>query len=1160
MRNLFTTLKSIVAAAIVASMTLAASCSYDDTAIKNRVDQVEQDLATLAERVTALENQLKTDVANLTELINGKVVVTGVTVDENGATTVTLSDGKSFVVYPEVEDTDTNTTIVPELGDDNVLYWAIYNDGEFTKWLELDGEKVKVYDGNDQCTCVPVVDTNDNDDTIVAPYKDAEDGEYYYAIIDVKNNNAFVEWYLVDGEKVKVYDGNDDTDTICECKPVELTFKVDDNGNLVFSLDGGATWAETGLSASSAGAQLFSGVVDNGAYVTFTLAGGAEFTVIKAELIEFNATRGQLYVLPGETKELPFTINTAVADVNVMNQPLGWKAEVALAPVEEEESGDDEMGVMPLAVGGTELVLKITGPSKEFVDAGFAAKEGEIAIHFNGNNGTCQVGKIAVNLAELTLAVDKNGNVHIENSVAVTTTDYWGEEYTDFAPIQIGVMTKANYDAFLAGTLNMATAYEDGDFNFTTYGFSNIVDVLYYEEGVCEKAVYDFTIADVSKMFYPNYEFVAGNEYVLFLYTEETLDMSTYSTYPVLESAIVAEYKSVLVDVTIVEGSVTWNDATLKMSLAGFTNYLVGWVSDAYVQEMISYNMCTDLNSFLDMWLKSQSGSGINMDAGAIISDGMPLGTELKLSEMAEYSMTYWAPAVEPNNTYYLYVYPFNMETEMDLYALAPTHEDAYLFGTFTTANITKGDFVVEPTYTPTYGSYTMEVEVTFAEEYTIYYEFYSEGAIEEDERIAQVFEDCYQSQTGTTVYAEAYNYGEYPQYLSMVVINAAGEYVYVEKEFTGPVPEVFFTFTTATDLGGNKWKFSNEAGEYITIPFGSELKAGTYVTSYYGGEGTYDYNNGEVYAPEYGFDNGGYASWFTGSGKDLVVTETDGVYSFTFQFSGCNDFVNYTSVLCEATFTGTLGAEEPALETKEITEFIYEGRWYELDDDESTVSGSDFVYTVKGADFEYRLGVYYALANEDGTLPIGTINYCYNAFDMMYASWNGFVIVSDNVYYNSTLVVEEGKITLNIDGVASYVYEGEITIGGADEGGNEEAGDGTITLTNLGEAYTTSYYTCYPFSDASGENAVTIVVDTYSGVYNGFIAANQFTTFQSSYGYVTNGQHFSFIDESLKINGVAIANNDVTAASLSVVNGDTKEVTLKVTVDGTEYTLQYNN
>lgn len=102
MRKIFTTLKSVVAVALIAAMTLAASCSYDDSAIKERVSNVEKDLAALTQRVEALEKKLQSEVDALKALIDGQVVVVDVVTDAEGNQTIKLSDGKEITVLAPV--------------------------------------------------------------------------------------------------------------------------------------------------------------------------------------------------------------------------------------------------------------------------------------------------------------------------------------------------------------------------------------------------------------------------------------------------------------------------------------------------------------------------------------------------------------------------------------------------------------------------------------------------------------------------------------------------------------------------------------------------------------------------------------------------------------------------------------------------------------------------------------------------------------------------------------------------------------------------------------------------------------------------------------------------------------------------------------------------
>lgn len=1034
MRKLFSTLKSVVAVAIVASMTLAASCSYDDTAIKNKVDKVESDLAALTERVDALEQRFTEEMPTLEDLLDGKLVITEVTTDADGNTTLKLSDGSTVTVLAE-------------------------------------GLQYRVTGG----------------------------------VLEVS----------ADGE----------------------------------------TWVALGVEPEFV---IADAVVNTDNTVTLTLADETEVTLVKAEVIEFNATRGQLYVLPGETKDLRFTINDAVAEINVMNQPLGWKAEVALAPAEEEtpEEGDDLIDDMPMpapaAAGGTDYVLKITGPAQDFVNAGYAAKEGKILVHFNTANGACKVASIDVNLAELTLSVDRDGNVHIENSVTITSTDHMGEEFTEFAPIQIGVMTKACYEQHLAGTLDIMSAIYDGELSSTSWGFFNKVDPIEYVEGECEKAVFDLTVADVSAMFWPAYEFVPGGEYVIFLYTEEELDMMEYMTYPVLESAIFATYKSTVVDVTIVENSVTWNDATLKMSLAGYTNYLVGWVSDAYLQECISYNMCTDLNSLLDIWLKNPVGQGINQDAGAILPNGMPADTELKLSELAGYSLSMWAPAVEPGNTYYLYVYPFDMQSEMDLWTLQPTHEDAYLFGTFTTADITKGDFTVEPTYTATHGQYMLEVEVAFTEKYTVYYEFYPEAAVDVDERIAQVFEDCYSSQTGATVYAETYNYGEYPQFLSMVVVNAAGEYIYVEKEFTEPKPEeLTFTEVNVTKANTNlTLNFSDGTNTLAVTVWNQE--------GYALADGTYTLNTNISSYDGVTF-NGSVCYSYYCDAFEMVVTTTDNGQKFDIAFTWDGD--KYV-----ATFEGVAAADPNALPNWNL---------YCLLDLSEFYGGSFDNYMKWGTIDECNISEGISMAfidqnwNDWVVLTFPTAGKTYIA-PGTYTVGDTLGAKSYNGYTRNALTA--GTVEVAYDAATGYTikfdvsensnnykaqFVGDLSAKGITAPAEGGAEDGVITLTTQGEGSTNSnWQRQWLFSDATGNNQFKLIVDSVSGYDSAaeFPKANMYNEFTSN---PLSGQQWGFVEGTLKVNGVDYANSAVSNASLTVVQGTSFTITF--TVDGTEYTFQYN-
>ncbi|MBR2867013.1 MAG: hypothetical protein IKC12_04765 [Alistipes sp.] len=807
MRKLFTTLKSVVAVAIVASMALASSCSYDDTAIKNRVDQVEQDvdkvekdLAALTERVTALENKLKSDVEALTELINNKAVVTNLTTDADGVTTVELSNGKSFKVYPEctVEDTDTdtNTYIGIKADEDGVLYFAVFEMGNFKEWLTIEGEKVPVYDGDTQDDNIcdgGIVDTDTNDDTYVAPYLNEEDGEYYYAVLDRKDNNKFVEWYLVNGEKVAVYDGNDDT--ICECKPVEIEFRVNaDTKALEFTIDGGTTWHETGLSAADSGAQLITNVIDNGNDTVTFVGAGFEFTVVKADLIEFNSTRGQLYVKAGETKDVYFTINTAVADVNVMNQPLGWKAEVALAPVTEEGEGEgDEVdpGMGILAVGGTELVLKITGPSQEFLNAGFAEKEGEIVVHFNGNNGTCQVGKIAVELAEIKLDVDKAGNVTIVNTLVDTYeyTDWWGnsELISEFNNYYLAVMPLDSYNEDLESIYNANW----GEFNVPCAGgwitnfYMNLNDrnqPTYYEEGVTESWTVVATVEEIIDYldWYDNLTYEGESFMVLVIPT----DVNNNGTL-LLDQALAAPFKQLNINVVEIEDNRKFNNAYFDVTLRGGLAYNLFPMAVAEIQEYIDMEYYASVEEYFLKAMQQYVAQPQWSSFGFKVSTDV-VEENIALMDLLGYTLDY-APyfAIEPNTEYVMAIF-----TEQEGKTEYGAEDLKYVY--FSTADIveatTPAEYTIEYNDSRAFTAIGVDITVpeTTAVAYTRWYEeeYLDLAALKADliengyDRTD--FEMGYTFSTSTTT-----NDADEARYLGLLIVNADGEYTLVHEKYT---------------------------------------------------------------------------------------------------------------------------------------------------------------------------------------------------------------------------------------------------------------------------------------------------------------------------------------------------------------------------------------
>lgn len=510
MKRLFSNLKAIVAVVAMTSMMGAAvSCSseYDDTNITNRLDIIEKDLAALKERVAALEESLNAQVKALADLKAENAFVTDVAVVD-GNTVVTLSDGTSFTVYAECTDEFVDTDKYLSVKEDNgVYYWAFFNADGFVAYLEVNGEKVPVYQESEGCTCEP-----------------AEE---------------------------------------CTCS---LVFEVDETtGNLLVSIDGGATFVDSGIcmndeeegGETNVGACVFTGVAvdeENGT-VTFTTPDG-EFTVALAEVIEFNV-KDTLYVAAGKSKSVTFEAGEAVSDVYVMNQPLGWSAYVE---------------------GNT---LTVTAPKKAIYEMGGAEKSGVIALHLNTASGACKVAKLDVSYAELSMTIDKQGNIVIKNTMVetyMTKNEFWQDvEVTDFITWSLVAMPlddyNGNLEESLANSWNIANATDSA---ISYYGMN--YERLPYEEGVVEELICTGTLEDFIYECTYGYLPYEGESFAVAAIPDNMLT-NEYN----YADAVVIEFKQPKIAVTIAEA--TWQTVYLDVTLRGCQKYYVNLASENELAE-----------------------------------------------------------------------------------------------------------------------------------------------------------------------------------------------------------------------------------------------------------------------------------------------------------------------------------------------------------------------------------------------------------------------------------------------------------------------------------------------------------------------------------------------------------------------------------------------
>ena len=494
MRKIFTSLKSVVAATLVAAMAFSVSCSYDDTDMVHQLKQIKDKLEALTNRVAALETKLQSEVDAVKALINAQVVITGVEKDADGNQTITLSNGETITVLAPVG-----------------------------------------------CTCEPA-----------AP---------------------------------------------CTCDP--LQYRVVD-GVLEVSADGIDWVAINGVTAECVVASI---VVEDGV-ATVTLADGTVFQTAVAELVEFEAAKSAIYVKFAETVAIPFAINDAVEDINVMNQPLGWKASV---------------DVPTRAVGGMDYVLNITGPAKNFAE--YAEKSGKVAIHFNTAAGACKVMSVDVELAAIDLQVDKAGNITIVNTlVDKYDRENWGvtEHVEEFNNYYFAVVGIEDYEA-CGGDLESVYNSNWGEFNipaaasyiqnfFTNVGENGYENAI-YQDGVNEKWTVNFTVAEaIDYLDWYNQMVYEGNSFMVCVIPTDVKNAGAL----LWDEMVAVPFKQLALSIVEIEDARTFDNAYFDVTLRGGVAYHLYPMSmkdvNDYVEVYNYYPSMEDLFwDYLNSYLQSRS-------------------------------------------------------------------------------------------------------------------------------------------------------------------------------------------------------------------------------------------------------------------------------------------------------------------------------------------------------------------------------------------------------------------------------------------------------------------------------------------------------------------------------------------------------------------------
>ncbi|MGN1210643.1 MAG: PL29 family lyase N-terminal domain-containing protein [Candidatus Cryptobacteroides sp.] len=191
--------KAVIVAAMACPVVFSSCTRFDD--LQSSIDKLDQ-------RLTELEQKVSDEVATLTALVNGKVTVASVSSNENGSTTITLSDGSTIVVGADV----TGKSLLTVIEENGNSYWAITVNGAEAEPLLVNGKKVSV-------TVTPAIRINegkweisvDGGNTWVATEVESSDIVFYTSYSE---DEDYVYLTLADGSVISV------------AKDKEVTFAV----------------------------------------------------------------------------------------------------------------------------------------------------------------------------------------------------------------------------------------------------------------------------------------------------------------------------------------------------------------------------------------------------------------------------------------------------------------------------------------------------------------------------------------------------------------------------------------------------------------------------------------------------------------------------------------------------------------------------------------------------------------------------------------------------------------------------------------------------------------------------------------------------------------------------------------------------------------------
>ena len=580
----------------------------------------------------------------------------------------------------------------------------------------------------------------------------------------------------------------------------DVQFEVNEDNYLLYSVDGGATWQETGAYVAADAHTLidiYQGETDEMDWETYEFKKENFYTVVFGDETYYlpiysvdnsvvTIKAGKTYFTYGESK----TIDVAVIDVTsmyVMTKPDGWKAKL----------------------NGNKLT--VTAPSEANVASEVAEAEGEVLLHCTTKEGKCKVAKLAVSTTEgFSLTVNADGTFTLVNPYATVQVDeMWGDVYGQFNDCAIGLATISSFEkdptTYVQTILAGEGFWDDIAFNVSNWK-SNTMNWETGEftiggawtEGTYEVDVIESSVADVYN-FYTYGELPRGSQYVIWAAPYDD------NGAPLTDELVFGYYTPMDVNMEVA-GEASFNEVPVALTLYGAEKFYVGHVAKEYC-----FNWNTeqyDLKEYLSMYIDYLQ-YGVNY-IGKEYEAGVH---EVTLSELV-HEMEEAAP-LTPDTEYFGFVLPIiNGKAAADY-----SFDDVFAFD-FKTAPLTAGGAVVA-TFENETTSYTqLSAEIVADGAAMGYYKWYTTDEYNEIKDVATdlLTGESYMFAGDNALANQTVNPGD-AYILAALAVDEAGQY-----------GEVTYTTLTAPNITYSE-TFVATAGEPVFTANGSNWKVTVPVT-----------------------------------------------------------------------------------------------------------------------------------------------------------------------------------------------------------------------------------------------------------------------------------------------------------------------------------------